>query len=246
MLKGGVNETFESSTYDRRHSSIAGYTYKENRIVRKKKIKCLKRICCLSRCCKKKKKEIERPIIQEISQVDTPRHSLKLDDPELNRFATMSPKTKSEALSDIWVTAISTIMAKQRIVNMFKKPTEKEKKPKPVRKRLCLIMPSSAFKLAWTFVVVTLLLYTAIVTPFIISFIDEMPTQLFIIEIFVDSLFFLDIIFTFFTPYEKGDKLITCKIKIAQNYITGWLLPDLLACFPFWAMEEDTSGTTTR
>ena len=158
----------------------------------------------------------------------------------------MRGEFRSEAIRGLWVRAINKVISQQRIVNLMKKRVteskEKANKGKIVE-TYCLIIPTSKFKLTWTLTVIFLLLNTAIMTPFIISFIENMSYQLFIIEIFVDSMFFIDILFNFLTPYEKNDKLITNKYLIAKNYASGWLFPDLLACFPFWLFEDSSSGT---
>ena len=165
-----------------------------------------------------------------------------------NRFANLSPRTKSSEIQELWMSSIEKVISQQRVINLLKRSNEPKEKGDRNKgnKRMCLIWPTSKFKFIWTFVVIILLLYTAIITPFIISFIDIMPFELFLTEVIVDSLFFMDIIFTFFTPYEEKDKLITDKRKIAINYITTWLFPDLLACFPFWIFEDDSTSSSKR
>lgn len=57
-----------------------------------------------------------------------------------------------------------------------------------------------------------------------------------VFDLYLDSIFMMDILITFFTPIAVGygheGRLIYDKGKIALNYIKGWFLLDLLACFP--------------
>lgn len=65
-----------------------------------------------------------------------------------------------------------------------------------------------------------------------------------IIDILIDSIFFLDIIINFFSSYitEEGETIADLK-TIAKNYLKSWFFLDLVACIPFnlidYAFEED-------
>lgn len=53
------------------------------------------------------------------------------------------------------------------------------------------------------------------------------------IDILVDSVFYLDMILTFFTPYWENEKLIISLKAIACNYFQFWFIIDFLSIFPF-------------
>ena len=103
------------------------------------------------------------------------------------------------------------------------------------RHKVCLLKPTSKFKAFWSLIIVVLLVYTAIFVPFKIAFIEQDPFALVILEATVDCLFGLDIFINFISAQEdpNTNQLITDHRIIAKNYLKGWFLLDLLACFPF-------------
>jgi len=57
---------------------------------------------------------------------------------------------------------------------------------------------------------------------------------LIVISYFTDVLYFLDVIFNFFTvDFDKNDEMIIDQKLIARNYLKGWFVPDILTTFPF-------------
>lgn len=53
------------------------------------------------------------------------------------------------------------------------------------------------------------------------------------IDLFVDCVFYVDMVFTFFTPYWESEKLILSLRSIAWNYFKFWFWIDLVSVFPF-------------
>ena len=50
----------------------------------------------------------------------------------------------------------------------------------------------------------------------------------------MDSMFITDFFLNFLMAYEDRDKKIEVRLRfIAMNYLQGWLMVDLLSCFPF-------------
>lgn len=97
-----------------------------------------------------------------------------------------------------------------------------------------VIFPDDVFVFYWQFVIVFLLLYTATVTIFRITFIDDESTTWLVIDHIVDGLFFIDIIVNCFSAYYDSEmNLVTAHRRIVVNYLRTWMLPDLAACFPF-------------
>ena len=68
-----------------------------------------------------------------------------------------------------------------------------------------IIMPTSRVKTFWNLVMLLLLLYTAVIVPYRVAFVDFPSTFMFIFEIFVDLLFVTDLFVNFFSATELGD-----------------------------------------
>lgn len=94
-----------------------------------------------------------------------------------------------------------------------------------------------------------LVLYTAIVTPYVAAFLlnDEarkrrvaMETYsrysdpLAMIDLLVDAIFMIDVIINFRTTYvNKNDEVVSVPGQIAIHYFKGWFLIDMAAAIPF-------------
>ena len=101
----------------------------------------------------------------------------------------------------------------------------------------------------WDVYVGILLIYTALFVPYRLAFEDDTPLGWMIFDLFLDTMFMLDIFLNFFTGYydsseELGEPIMNCK-KIAINYIKGWFFLDVIATFPFQLIElyAHTGGT---
>ena len=82
---------------------------------------------------------------------------------------------------------------------------------------------------------ILLILYQATVAPFRIAFlnVDKMDLAHIVFEIFIEILFFLDIILALFTPYARINREFQTKFKwILIEYFKTFLFTDLLAAFP--------------
>ena len=112
------------------------------------------------------------------------------------------------------------------------------------------INPEGSLKKVWDIIIVILLLYTATYSPYRTAFMADDFSQLyFVFELCVDSLFFLDIIISFLTPFQmRDDEYEYDSKKIANNYLLGPFFIDVIAILPTWAFEEtdidlDTDGS---
>ncbi|KAF6040258.1 hypothetical protein EB796_001472 [Bugula neritina] len=108
----------------------------------------------------------------------------------------------------------------------------------------CTILHYSPFKAIWDWLILLLVLYTAIVTPYVAAFLLSKDHQarkskftddpLTITDLIVDVLFILDIIINFRTTYvNKHDEVVSHHGKIAIHYFKGWFLIDMVAAIPF-------------
>ena len=79
-----------------------------------------------------------------------------------------------------------------------------------------------------------LMLYTATYIPYKTAFIDESSELVNYIELAIDSLFVIDIIFNFVSAYEDNDKNLEVRFSmIAFVYIRSWFFIDIISCIPF-------------
>ena len=98
-------------------------------------------------------------------------------------------------------------------------------------------MPESNLKFVWSVIIIILLLFTGIYVPLRIAFYDKVNFSLTIIEYCVDGLFIIDIIINCISAfYNDEHQLITNHYLILKNYMTGWLLIDLIAWYYIYNM----------
>lgn len=105
-----------------------------------------------------------------------------------------------------------------------------------------LISPYAKGLSAWNFLVLGLLLYSFVIVPYHIAFIDG-ETVWDQVDMAVDVLFFIDILITLNTALPGPHKsLVTSRSQIFKAYLCGWLLPDLISIFPFDLLNVDSAG----
>ncbi|XP_076256580.1 potassium voltage-gated channel seizure isoform X4 [Rhynchophorus ferrugineus] len=108
------------------------------------------------------------------------------------------------------------------------------------------ILHYSPFKAVWDWIILILVMYTAIFTPYVAAFLLGEPDfnnrknkkysedPIVIIDLIVDVTFIIDILINFRTTYVSGnDEIISDPGKIAIHYLKGWFLIDLVAAVPF-------------
>lgn len=117
------------------------------------------------------------------------------------------------------------------------------------------ILHYSPFKAIWDWLVLALVTYTAVVTPYMASFVlamDEEKEQhqtqsnetagnnytysdpLVIVDYVVDIMFVIDIFINFRTTYVDGNnEVVSSPCRIAVHYMKTWFIIDMLAAIPF-------------
>lgn len=109
-----------------------------------------------------------------------------------------------------------------------------------------ILLHYSPFKAFWDWIILLLVLYTAVFTPYSAAFLlDEHGNlrqrrcgytcnPLNVADLMVDVLFIVDIVINFRTTYvDHNDVVITQPSRIAKHYIKGWFPIDMLAAMPF-------------
>ncbi len=112
------------------------------------------------------------------------------------------------------------------------------------------VLHYSAFKAIWDWIVLFLVMYTAILTPYMAAFELTSKSKTFItsddigsiiyndplviVDYIVDVMFIIDIFINFRTTYvDKNDEVVSDPCRIAVYYMKGWFVIDLLAAIPF-------------
>ncbi|XP_016395400.1 potassium voltage-gated channel subfamily H member 2-like [Sinocyclocheilus rhinocerous] len=108
------------------------------------------------------------------------------------------------------------------------------------------ILHYSPFKAVWDWIILLLVLYTAVFTPYSAAFLlneqeDERRrtcgytcNPLNVVDLVVDVMFIIDILINFRTTYvNHNDEVVSNPTRIAQHYFKGWFLIDIVAAIPF-------------
>uniref|UniRef100_A0A8C3U9D4 Potassium voltage-gated channel subfamily H member 6 n=1 Tax=Catharus ustulatus TaxID=91951 RepID=A0A8C3U9D4_CATUS len=109
------------------------------------------------------------------------------------------------------------------------------------------ILHYSPFKAVWDWLILLLVIYTAVFTPYSAAFLlneEQMEEKrwdcsytcdpLNIIDLIVDIMFIVDIVINFRTTYVNiNDEVVSHPGKIAIHYFKGWFLIDMVAAIPF-------------
>ncbi|XP_061568607.1 potassium voltage-gated channel subfamily H member 6a isoform X2 [Cololabis saira] len=109
----------------------------------------------------------------------------------------------------------------------------------------CTILHYSPFKAVWDWIILLLVIYTAIFTPYSAAFLlNEAEEEqrrscgytcnpLNVVELVVDVMFIVDILINFRTTYvNHNDEVVSHPGRIAQHYFKGWFLIDIVAAIP--------------
>ncbi|XP_022375751.1 potassium voltage-gated channel subfamily H member 6 isoform X2 [Enhydra lutris kenyoni] len=104
----------------------------------------------------------------------------------------------------------------------------------------------SPFKAVWDWLILLLVIYTAIFTPYSAAFLlsDQDESQrvdcgytcspLTMVDLIVDIMFVVDIVINFRTTYvNTNDEVVSHPRRIAVHYFKGWFLIDMVAAIPF-------------
>ncbi|XP_072838308.2 voltage-gated inwardly rectifying potassium channel KCNH7 isoform X6 [Pogona vitticeps] len=108
------------------------------------------------------------------------------------------------------------------------------------------ILHYSPFKAVWDWLILLLVIYTAIFTPYSAAFLlndnEEQKRRvcgyscnpLNMVDLIVDIMFIIDILINFRTTYvNQNEEVVSDPAKIAIHYFKGWFLIDMVAAIPF-------------
>ena len=108
------------------------------------------------------------------------------------------------------------------------------------------ILHYSPFKAVWDWLILLLVIYTAIFTPYSAAFLlndrEEQKRRecgyscspLNVVDLIVDIMFIIDILINFRTTYvNQNEEVVSDPAKIAIHYFKGWFLIDMVAAIHF-------------
>ncbi|XP_066554571.1 potassium voltage-gated channel subfamily H member 6a isoform X2 [Amia ocellicauda] len=108
------------------------------------------------------------------------------------------------------------------------------------------ILHYSPFKAVWDWLILLLVIYTAVFTPYSAAFLlNEQEEErrrrcgytcnpLNVVDLIVDIMFIIDILINFRTTYvNHNDEVVSNPGRIAVHYFKGWFLIDIVAAIPF-------------
>jgi len=109
-----------------------------------------------------------------------------------------------------------------------------------------LLKPGGQLMTYWDFFTLSALFFTATITPYEVCLMWESPawsdgvaawlTPLFVVNICVNLIFMVDIVFNFFLPYKEsvrmGGGLVKSHKRIVRHYLRGWFCLDVVSVLP--------------
>lgn len=108
-------------------------------------------------------------------------------------------------------------------------------------KKKYLCYPEDKMKGCWDLFIALVLIFTCVLTPFFIAFLSkfdlETQNQLFTINYIIDTIFLIDIFISFISAFYDTDHVLRDDLKyIANNYLRGWFILDMLSIMPLDVM----------
>jgi hypothetical protein len=117
---------------------------------------------------------------------------------------------------------------------------------KPLKRKFCMFYPSEdqvkggklepldEIKGLWDIALVIVLVFSSLMSPYRLAFVEEDDTKWKVINFVVDLMFTIDIIVVFNTAYYDDDyKIVEERKIVAITYLKGWFIIDIGAVIPF-------------
>jgi hypothetical protein len=96
-----------------------------------------------------------------------------------------------------------------------------------------VILPDDPFKKKWDLIIAFMLIFTALVSPYRIAFVNVDSTEWTVIETLIDCIFGIDLVLNFFFAYyDDKDDIVDSRKRIILDYLYGWFLIDLMTILP--------------
>ena len=102
------------------------------------------------------------------------------------------------------------------------------------------VRPDNPGRLMWDCYILMLVVYSSIQGPFTVAFSEKEDYTA--LDVMIDVSFYVDIVLSFWTGFDKGFEIIMEKKAIIKNYVEGWFLLDLIATVQ-WDLVIQATGT---
>ena len=110
-----------------------------------------------------------------------------------------------------------------------------------------IILHYSAVKAAWDWLILLLVIYVAVSTPYVAAFLSiQHSGPLVVLDLAVDVMFMADMIINFRTSFVRNGEVIVDAKLIAVNYLRGWFLIDAVSAIPFDFVLSQTGASDVR
>jgi hypothetical protein len=107
-----------------------------------------------------------------------------------------------------------------------------------------ILHPDCNFNSIWDVLSMILILYSCLTIPYRLAFHVEAAGAYAVFDRVVDAVFLLDCAMTFRKATYHEGVLVAAPSRIANVYLKGWFIPDLMSSFPFDLL-IDASGSDT-
>jgi len=110
-----------------------------------------------------------------------------------------------------------------------------------------IILHYSPAKAAWDWLILLLVIYVAVSTPYVAAFLSiEHSGTLLILDLAVDVMFMADMVVNFRTSFVQNGEVIMDPNLIAVNYLRGWFFIDAVSAIPFDFVLSMTGASDVR
>ena len=115
------------------------------------------------------------------------------------------------------------------------------------KERTQVLELDGSFTRNWQMIVMLLLLYTAIITPYELAYLDPRPDWiLFWVNRLVDVLFIIDIFINFNTCTQlSSGEVARTRRTIRPAYLRSWFPIDLVSTIPYDLLVQDSSSSSS-
>lgn len=136
---------------------------------------------------------------------------------------------------------INTVMDQKRLEDITDQTNQ------DINWKYFLLHPGSSFKVFWDFLMFLQVMYTIIMVPFVLAFFGNEYQLFFTIDLTLDIVFVIDILFNLNTALiGKNKKPVKDRKKIFLAYLKGMLVVDVISVFPFWAFDQEHNWKSLR
>lgn len=112
---------------------------------------------------------------------------------------------------------------------------------------LRVFAPDDNFALCWSVVMIVAVLHQAISVPFFLAFEPDETSFTLVLDFICTVTFLGDILVTANTSFYRKGMLIQSRKVICVRYLHTWLLPDILASFPYtWLLSNPFEPASTE